>query len=160
MSNARLQAIVGVVAMAVVLVVYFALIGIRAFALFSSDSIVAIAMGVAMLVLPLIGAWALGREIVFGYSATKLTDRLADEHELPEELVVPGENALATSGVRVRPRREEAAAAFPTYRQAVEANPEDWRVWVRLGLIYDAAGDRRRARASLRQAILVEKKGK
>ena len=52
--------------------------------------------------------------------------------------------------------REDADAVFPTYRAAVEANPDDWRAWYRLGLAYDAAGDRRRAREAVRRAIRLE----
>jgi len=35
----------------------------------------------------------------------------------------------------------------------VEAAPEDWRGWYRLGHAYDLAGDRKRARSAMRQAI-------
>ena len=52
--------------------------------------------------------------------------------------------------------REDADAVFPAYRADVEAHPDDWRAWYRLGLAYDAAGDRRRARAAVRQAIRLE----
>jgi len=38
----------------------------------------------------------------------------------------------------------------------VEAHPDDWRAWYRLGLAYDASGDRRRARGAVRQAIQLE----
>ena len=31
----------------------------------------------------------------------------------------------------------------------------DWRAWLRLGLVYDASGDRRRARAAVRRAIAL-----
>lgn len=34
----------------------------------------------------------------------------------------------------------------------VERQPSDWRAWFRLGLAYQDAGDRRRARKAMRQA--------
>lgn len=144
-----MRALLGVVTMAAVLVLYFVLIGVRAFALLQSSNAVAIAMGVALVVLPLIGFWALGRELVFGYTATKLTDELAREDLLPEELA-----RRAPSG---RPLRDEADAAFPAYREAAEKHAESWRAWLRLGLVYDAAGDRKRARSAIRQAIELKR---
>ena len=52
--------------------------------------------------------------------------------------------------------RAEGDAVFPAYRADAEAHPDDWRVWFRLGLAYDAAGDRRRAREAVRTAIRLE----
>jgi Flp pilus assembly protein TadD len=34
-----------------------------------------------------------------------------------------------------------------------QARPDDWAAWFRLGTAYDAAGDRRRARAAVRHAL-------
>ncbi len=143
--NPRTRAIVGVVFMSALLLLYFAFVGIRAVALLSSGEAVAISMGVALLILPLIGVWALVRELQFGSRATKLADRLEAEGRLPEEPV-----ATLPSG---RPRREDADAAFPRYRAEVEADPESWRAWMRLGIVYDACGDRKRARGAIRHAI-------
>ena len=39
----------------------------------------------------------------------------------------------------------------------MEAAPEDWRAWFRLGLAYDASGDRRRARKAIIRAISLER---
>ncbi|MEV8337309.1 hypothetical protein [Leucobacter sp. NPDC077196] len=147
--KARTRAIIGVSIMSAVLVLYFVFVGIRAVALLGSGDAIAIVMGVAMLVLPLIGAWALLREILFGSQATRLADRLEAENALPEEPV-----SARPSG---RPDRADADAAFPKYRDAVEAQPESWRAWMRLGIVYDACGDRKRARSAIRQAIAFER---
>jgi Flp pilus assembly protein TadD len=53
--------------------------------------------------------------------------------------------------------REDADAAFPRYRAEAEADPESWQAWMRLGIVYDACGDRRRARGAIRQAISLER---
>ena len=45
----------------------------------------------------------------------------------------------------------------PPYAEAAEASPDDWRAWLRLGLAYDMAGDRRRARAAVRRAITLSR---
>lgn len=143
--NARAKAITGVVIISALLVLYFVFAGVRAVALLASGTPVAVAMGVALIVLPLIGVWALGRELLFGLRSTSLVDQLAAEDLLPDDL---GE-ATATG----RADREAADAVFDRYREAAEAAPEDWRVWARLGIVYDACGDRRRGRAAMREAI-------
>ena len=106
---------------------------------------VATGMGIALFVLPLIAIWALFVELRFAIRAERLGVRLEAEGGLPAE-----ELPLRPSG-RIDPAA--AAELFPVYRAATEAAPEDWRTWFRLGLAYDAAGDRRRARWATRQAI-------
>jgi cytochrome c-type biogenesis protein CcmH/NrfG len=56
-----------------------------------------------------------------------------------------------------RPDPVHADKQFPAFQEAVEANPGDWKSWLRLGLAYDASGDRRRARWATRQAIRLER---
>jgi hypothetical protein len=139
---------IGVAVMAALLVLYIVLVAQRGWLLLQSGNPIGIAMGVALFVLPLIAGWALVRELMFGRSAERLGAQLDAEGALPSDAV-----AVTPSG---RVLREEGEAVFPGYREAVEASPEDWRAWYRLGLAYDAAGDRRRARAASRQAIRRE----
>ena len=149
MRSSRTRAIIGVVIMAVLLVLYFVFAGVRAGALLASGTPLAVAMGAALLILPLIGAWALGREILFGLRSTSLVDRLDREHLLPDD--------LGPAGPTGRPDRATADAVFDHYRQEAEAAPESWRSWMRLGIVYDACGDRPRARKSIRTAIRLER---
>ena len=51
--------------------------------------------------------------------------------------------------------REAADARFAEVRTRVEADPESWARWFELSVAYDAAGDRRRARSAMRQAIAL-----
>ena len=67
---------IGVVVMAVLLVVYVALVGQRAVLLLLSGDPVGIAMGVALIVLPILAIWGLGRELWFGVRAEQLARRL------------------------------------------------------------------------------------
>ena len=106
---------------------------------------VAIAIGVALLILPVVGAWAMVSEILFAVRADRLAKRLEDEGGMPTEQV-----PVSASG---RVDRAAADALFPSYQAAVEAAPESWRAWFRLALAYDASGDRRRARWATRTAI-------
>lgn len=139
---------IGVAVIAAVLVLYLVVVAQRAWLLLSAGQPVAVAMGVALLVLPVLAAWALARELWFGVRAERVGRRLEAEGGLPDDDV-----AVYPSG---RVVREEADAVFPRYRADVGAHPDDWRAWYRLGLAYDAAGDRRRARAAIRQAIRLE----
>jgi len=140
---------IAVVVMAFLLVFYLVLVGWRAVLFVQSGDPVGILIGIALIVLPLIGAWALVREINFGVRCERLVKQLDAEGALPV-------NDLPSrpSG---RPYREAADAQFPKYQEAVDAAPKDWRAWFRLGLAYDASGDRRRARAALRTAMSLEK---
>jgi tetratricopeptide (TPR) repeat protein len=139
----------GALVMAVALVLYLVIVVTRAIAFLSAGSGVGIAIGVALLVLPVIGAYLLLRELQFGFLATRLTRRLGEEGPLP------GDDLPRRPSGRVE--RAAADAAFEPYAEAAEAHPDDWRAWLRLGLAYDLAGDRRRARAAVRRAITLSR---
>lgn len=133
--------------MALLLLLYLVLVLQLAVRLMLVDEPVSRAIGIALIVLPLLGLWALIAEIVFGVRAQRLGAIVGGDGDLPRE-VLP----LRASG---RPVRSAADDEFPRYREAVEAAPGDWRAWFRLGLAYDACGDRRRARSSIRRAIAL-----
>jgi hypothetical protein len=140
---------IGVAVMAVLLVLYFVLAGQRAVVLLGSGVGIGIAMGVALLVLPLVGAWAIGRELMFGFRTQQLVGILDAEGGLPVD-----DLPKLASG---RPVRAAADEQFPRYQAEVAAAPESWRAWFRLGLAYDASGDRRRARHAIRTAISLHR---
>ena len=138
-----------VVLMAALLLLYLGLVGWRAVLFVQSGEPVGIVIGVALLILPLIGVWALVREILFGIRSERLVRLLESQGALPVE-----ELPVRASG---RPLRDAADADFPKYKSEVDAAPDDWRAWFRLGLAYDASGDRRRARGAIRHAIALER---
>ncbi|TFC03931.1 tetratricopeptide repeat protein [Cryobacterium sp. MDB2-33-2] len=140
---------IGAGMMAILLAFYLVLVGWRAVLFLQSGAPVGIAIGVALLVLPLIGFWALVLEVTFGSRSARLVRLLEASGELPVETL-----PIRASG---RPVRDAADADFPQYRDAVDAAPEDWKAWFRLGLAYDAAGDRKRARGAIRTAITLER---
>jgi len=139
----------GALVMTALLVLYLVLVTQLAVRLISVDEVVAKALGIALLVLPVIGLWALIVELVFGLRSQRLTTILAEAGELPVD-----DLPTRASG---RPVREAADAEFPRYKAEVEADPGSWRAWFRLGLAYDASGDRRRARQSIRRSIALER---
>lgn len=138
-----------VILMTALLVFYLSLVGWRAVLFIGSGDPVGIVIGAALIILPIVGGWALVRELQFGRNSERLV-RLLDEHgALPVE-----ELPVRASG---RPVRAAADDDFPRYQAEVDAAPGDWRAWFRLGLAYDAAGDRRRARGAIRTAIALER---
>lgn len=136
-----------VVALVVLLAMYLTLVGYQASLLIRAGGLIPVTLGLAILVLPLIGAYVVWREIQFGAATTRLSAELASNGHWPTE-----ELPLRPSG---RPERLAADALFAERQSEVDAAPDDWAAWYRLGLAYDDAGDRRRARAALRYAIVL-----
>jgi hypothetical protein len=142
----RSNPIVVVAVLVAAMAVYFVLIGWRGVYLLGQDRWVLRILGVAVLVLPLIGVWVVVAELRFGLASQHLAERMAaagDSTELPD---LPRRR----SG---RIERSAADAWFAEQRTVVEGAPDDWRAWFRLAQAYDLAGDRRRAREALRAAI-------
>jgi cytochrome c-type biogenesis protein CcmH/NrfG len=104
-----------------------------------------------MLFLPAVAFWGIFMELRFGLRIEKLGDQLKKENAWPQ---FPFE--LRPSG---RPTKESAQEVFELFRQNVEADETNWKAWFALGLAYDAAGDRARARKAMRQAITLTGKG-
>ncbi len=105
--------------------------------------------GVALLVLPIIGAWALVAELVFGTRAQRLLRLMTERGALPID-----DLPHLPSG---RPDREAADREFPATRPRSRPRPATGRAGYRLALAYDASGDRRRARWATRRAIRLER---
>ena len=143
-KGVRIRVVVGI--LTAVLIVYFWLLADRAVALIGSGTAVGIALGIGVLLLPIIGAVLVGWELRFGWQTQKLARRLADDDLLPDDSELP----RRASG---RVERDAADAHFEVIRAEVEAAPDDWRGWYRLAHAYDLSGDRKRARSSMRHAI-------
>ena len=128
------------------LIAYFVLIGEKAVTLFRAGTVATIGLGVAALLLPLVGAILLFFELRFGWRTQQLGRQLADEGGLPEQPDLP----TRPSG------RIDKTAALPHFelmKAEVERDEADWRGWFRLADAYDLAGDRKRAREAMRRAI-------
>lgn len=136
---------IGALVMAALLALYLIFVVQYAIILMTSGDAIAIALGVALVVLPMIGAWALVAELVFVVRAQRLVRKLGSEGGLPVD-----DLPRLPSG-RIDPHA--ADAQFPGFKREVELEPDSWRAWLRLGLAYDASGDRRRARWATRRAI-------
>lgn len=124
------------------LAVYFVLIGYRGVYLLSLPAWRFKLLGAAVLALPLVGIWVVVAEVRFGRATQRLAERLGD---------VPVPDLPRRPSGRVD--RAAADATFADQRRRVEDAPQNWRQWFLLAEAYDAAGDRRRARAAMRTAI-------
>jgi hypothetical protein len=132
-------------AVTLLLVFYLVVSFQRSVLLLMDSNPAAKAIGAAYLVLPIIGAWAMIRELLFGARTEQMAKVLEAEGGLPVD------ELPRTPGGRIV--RSAADAEFEKYRAEAEAAPGDWRSWFRLSCAYDAAGDRKRARASMRDAV-------
>ncbi|MGV2901086.1 hypothetical protein ACNPM4_05350 [Microbacterium sp. AGC62] len=141
---------IGVGLMAAALLVYLAVAIWLAVMFISVGSPVSIGMGVTLLVLAPIGAWALVREMMFGFGADRLGRLLDAEGGMP-----PVETELTPSG---RIARADADPLIARYAAEADAAGGDWRARYRLGVVQDAAGRRKDARASIREAIRLSRR--
>ncbi|MBX3091738.1 MAG: hypothetical protein KF801_04435 [Cryobacterium sp.] len=135
--------------MAALLLLYLVLVAQLAIRLLGVNEPIAVALGAALFVLPIVGLWALVAELLFGFRSARLGRELAAEGSYPLQ-----DLPRSPSG---RIDRRAADAAFPEFRREAESTPDRWESWFRLGLAFDACGDRRRARSAIRRAISVHR---
>ncbi len=107
--------------------------------------VVAAALGVACIAMAALGAWAVAAEVVFGFRATQLTNRLAREEGLPTDRL-----PVTESGRR---DREAARAALDLLKATPEIGDGEWQAHLRFALLADASGDRRAARRATIAAL-------
>ncbi|GAA0428119.1 hypothetical protein [Streptomyces luteireticuli] len=134
-------------ALAAVLVVYFVLVGSRGVMLIRQGTAITVAFGVAVLVLPFIGAWFLYQTTKFARDANRLAKELEAEGGLPVD------DLARTPGGRID--RDSADEVFARRRAETEAAPGDWRTWFRLAVAYHDARDTPRARKAMQRAIAL-----
>lgn len=130
---------------AAVLVFYFVLVGSRGVMLIQDGKLITVTMGIAVLVLPLIGVWFLWANTRFVTRANALAAELDAEGGLPVDELV------RTAGGRID--RASADAVFARRKEETEDSPDDWRCWFRLAVAYQDARDTPRARKAMQRAI-------
>lgn len=133
--------------LAAAVAVYLVFTAARAWVLIASGDPVPVLLGLSVIVIPLIGAWVLWRELAFGMHTQRLGRELGAQGGLPVD------DLPRTPSGRIE--KDAADARFAEYEQAVQEAPDDWRVWYRLAIGYDDARDRKRARAAMRRAIAL-----
>lgn len=128
---------------------YFVLLGRLAFTMIGSGRPAAVGLGAALLIMPVIGLWAMIATLRAGFA-----------HQRLARLIAADGMELDTSDLPRRPsgriERDAADALFATVRTEVQDDPDDWRRWYRLARAYDYAGDRRRAREAMKAAVELQ----
>jgi hypothetical protein len=107
--------------------VYAVLVAWRGWDFIASGDPVAVGLGIAVLILPLLAGWLVWREVRFGFRMQELGAALTEKDD--------------------RPLEERVASA--------QANPDDWRAWYWAGVGLLEAGDKKQARAALDHAWKV-----
>ena len=113
--------------MAFAFAVYAGLVAWRGWDFIASGDPVAVGLGIAVLVLPLLAGLLVWREVRFGFRMQELGGRITEADE--------------------RPLEERIARA--------QAAPDDWEAWYWAGVGLLAAGDKKQARAALEHAWQV-----
>ncbi len=145
--TARIQLLIAF--MCVAMLAYFVLLGRMAFAMIGSGRAAGVGLGLAALIMPVIGLWAMVATLRAGFAHQKLARLIAADGMELDTSALPRRR----SG---RVERDAADALFATVRAEVETDPDDWRGWYRLARAYDYAGDRRRAREAMKTAVQMQ----
>jgi hypothetical protein len=135
--------------MCAALLVYLALLGRTAILMIASGRAVAVGLGVALVILPAIGFWAMIATLRAGFAHQKLARLVAEDGMELDVSALP----RRPSG---RIERDAADALFDTVRAELDGDPLNWRRWYRLARAYDYAGDRGRARAAMKKAVEMQ----
>ncbi|WP_127782390.1 hypothetical protein [Rhodococcus sp. X156] len=125
---------------------YVGLVGYFGILLVLAGGVAAVAMGIAALIMVPLGVWLVWATVRNGMRNQELARRLHEEGGLPDTSSIP----RRPSG---RFERDAADAYFAERRTEYEADPENWRTSYRLAVAYDAAGDRGRARTTMKRAL-------
>lgn len=129
------------------LVAYLVLMARQAFAFLGTGEPVPMALGAAILVLPVLGGYVVVQEWLFGRDVAAIGAALSARGELPAD-----DLPKRPSG---RPERAAADERWQQRLVEVEAAPQDVGAWFRLAVAYDDAGDRKRGRSAMRRAVAL-----
>lgn len=130
--------------MVAITLLYAFLLFERGIVLLQDGQPVAVIMGVAILVFPLLALATIFFEIRFGLRLAKLEKLfLASGMESPGYELRPSGRAEPESGKRI----------FEQLKAALEKDEQNFLLWYLLADAYDKLGDRKRARQAARQAI-------
>jgi hypothetical protein len=131
------------------LAVYLLLLSKWALGMLAIGTWLGIVLGSLVFAFPLLGAYAIYRELRFGLKVEAMGRELENANEWPVFQL-----ELRPSG---RPTKESADENFKTVAKQAEANPNDWKSAFALALAYDACGDRPRARKAMAEAMALRK---
>lgn len=135
MNFSTIRTVAGVIFMSALLALYLAFAVYQAALLVLSGEPFTLVYGLALFVAPVIGMWALVRELKFGRDAQRMFTQYIAERGEPKLPVINRRDQVAV----------EAVVATPV--------PSTWQDALVLGLTLDTVSRRREGRAMVRQAI-------
>jgi cytochrome c-type biogenesis protein CcmH/NrfG len=142
----RIQVLVALSCLALLL--YLVLLSRSAILLIVSGRPATVGLGIALLLLPVIGLWGMIATLRTGFAHQRLARVIAGDGMELDVSALP----LRRSG---RIDRDAADELFDTVREELRRHPEDWRLWYRLARAYDYAGDRGRAHRTMQKAVAL-----
>ncbi|MBC2643850.1 hypothetical protein ACFTWF_00930 [Rhodococcus sp. NPDC056960] len=150
MKNGSTKTVVTIGLLVAALAFYFVLLGRRGIELIQDGGGAAIGLGIGVLILPFLGVWIVYATLRAGFQHQHLSRRIADENLELDVTDLP----KRPSG---RIDRDAADALFQQVKTEWEADPDNWRNSYRLARAYDYAGDRGRARETMKRAVELER---
>ncbi|MBJ7320711.1 hypothetical protein HQO12_01800 [Rhodococcus fascians] len=136
--------------MVLILGFYFFLLGQRGVTLIQNGGVASTALGIGVILLPIVGLWIVWATLKAGLDHQRLASRIREEgleldvDDLPRR----------PSG---RIERDAADELFQQVKAEWEKDPDNWRNSYRLARAYDYAGDRGRARETMKRAVALER---
>ncbi|MCJ0902782.1 hypothetical protein [Rhodococcus sp. ARC_M6] len=150
-NNKTTRTLILITAICLALGVYFVLLGQRGITLIQQGGVVPIGLGIGVMILPFLGLWLVISTLRAGFTHQRLAQQIVDE----------GLAVDASSLPKLPSGRIERAAAdelFAKVKVDWEADPDNWKQNFRLARAYDYAGDRSRARETMRRAVELERR--
>lgn len=147
-KTTKVLAIIAV--MVLILGFYFYLLGQRGVTLIQTGGAVNIGLGIGVILLPIIGVWIVWATLKAGFDHQRLAARVRDEGV---ELDVSDLPRMPSGRIQ----RDAADALFQKVKTDWEKDPDNWRSSYLLARAYDYAGDRGRARETMKRAVELER---
>ncbi len=135
------------IVMAVAAGIYMVFAAWMGYLFLTSGGLSSALLGIAVMVLPLLGLWMIWRELQFGIRVQQLAADLDERGQLPVD-----DLERMPSG---RITRRAAEAEFESASAQVAAEPRSPAAWFRVSLAYEAGRDRKRARSAMRYALAL-----
>lgn len=148
--NKATKVVAIIAVMVLILGFYFFLLGQRGVTLIQNGGVASIALGIGVILLPIVGLWIVWATLKAGFDHQRLASRIREEgleldvDDLPRR----------PSG---RIERDAADELFQQVKAEWEKDPDNWRNSYRLARAYDYAGDRGRARETMKRAVALER---
>lgn len=152
MKRANATELLGVIVMSLLIAVYIVFAFYRVWVLFTDGQPVSALIAIGLFVLVAVGAWALARELSFGYSSNRLAQRLDLETLFAEQKIRTDEHG--------KPIQNDVLRAVAEYEKTIENHPKDWSLYFFYGILLRTAGQKPAARVAIRKAIALEKQNK